>query len=110
MPSQEVVGLANFNAGWLLAEGQGLLRGPKSKEAARAGAIAGLSSALSLTQVNCSKSLSMYAVWDPSDEKVCVHGQLACSLFISPLDECAFKRQPMQLSAQIRHSGTKQLA
>lgn len=40
-----------FNAAWLLSEGQGVLRGPKSKEAARAGAIAGMSSALFLTEV-----------------------------------------------------------
>jgi len=41
----------HFDANWLLREGQGVLRGPKSKEAARTGAIAGMSSALSLTQV-----------------------------------------------------------
>lgn len=41
-----------FTASWLLAEGQGVLQGPKTKTAARAGAIAGMSSALSLIKAS----------------------------------------------------------
>lgn len=49
---QESAATGPLTAAWLLDEGQGVLWGPKSKEAARAGAIAGMSSALSLTQAS----------------------------------------------------------